>query len=703
MRAASGPGAHAAPPRSKGDAAGRKPVFPADGAKTSIALALVVAAGVWLRARALSAPFFADDYLFLDQARHRSLLETLASPDPLGNFFRPVSRQLWFWCLSAASGQSAAAFHAANLVLMIAILLLLFTLIRRGLGTGPALAGTALLAVHHALDVPVLWACGNQDLLAVTGALAAVLLHREGRRLAAAAAFALALLSKETVVLTPFIAAMAARRGHEPWRAAAMRTWPLFAVLLAWGATWFVTLARRPAMSAEVKVGAEGFPAAFVHLLQTAIAFEWPRAGLASWDLTSPPLALALIAVGIAIAAPGRPRTASRAPGERRRALLAGAGWAFFATLPAVAVAGIWSAYYYLYAMCGVALLFAALVASRPWWVALLPVLAVGWASDNVRRMPEFSRSADAWSWQSHVNRHYIERGMSVVFRFLEDLRRQRPQLPPRTTLFFTGVPAQVAFQAADGPLVRWAYGDSTLRSYFLNRFRSEHATRGPVFFFQVHDDSLREIVGGDSLERIGFSLVVSEQFDAARDAFALAWARDPSGLYLAYRLAWVEAARGDSAATRGWLTRSRVSPVSGPAPEVPQAFARIEAGDTTAALALAQSAVAHHGLDPGAHALLADLLLVRPATFRAGALEAFAARLLAPGDAWAWRRWGFVQAIQGRNTQAREALERYLALAGEQARNDVEAHELLREIRRKLPGGDLAQEDLRRTLPTRK
>jgi hypothetical protein len=52
-------------------------------------IALVLGAALVLQARALQDPFFADDYLFLDQVRLRSLTAALTSPDPIGNFFRP--------------------------------------------------------------------------------------------------------------------------------------------------------------------------------------------------------------------------------------------------------------------------------------------------------------------------------------------------------------------------------------------------------------------------------------------------------------------------------------------------------------------------------------------------------------------------------------------------------------------------------------
>src|SRR5262245_44707635 len=71
-----------------------------------VALALLLIAVVALHAGALGKPFFADDYFFLEQVRGRSLPEALAAPDPLGNFLRPVSRQLHFWSLARLGNES---------------------------------------------------------------------------------------------------------------------------------------------------------------------------------------------------------------------------------------------------------------------------------------------------------------------------------------------------------------------------------------------------------------------------------------------------------------------------------------------------------------------------------------------------------------------------------------------------------------------
>jgi hypothetical protein len=679
-----------------------------------LAVALILAAAVGLHLGALGSPFFADDFLFLDQVRFRSLTVVFASPDPIGNFFRPVSRQLWFWCWAGPTHESATAFHVANLGLFLAILVLFFTLIRRFLGVRAALVGAALLAVHHAADVPLLWACGSQDLLAVAGALAAVLLFVDDRRWAAALALGAALLSKETVVATPLVATLLARREREPWTRTWRRAWPMFAVLAAWAGAWIVTVGRRPSMAHEIHSGGWALPAALAHLLQAAVGLEWPR--LWGSGLVVPPPALILAAVALITAsgaedstapgaedstAPGRAREPGVAgSGRARAALRGGVAWALLGALPVAVVADNWSAYYYLFALCGVALAVAAWAASRPAWVGLVLVLALGWTSHQTRSLEEFATAPGAWTLESHVNRHYLERGMSMARSFLEQLRESRPQVPHRSTLFFAGMPIQVAFQTADGPLIRWAYRDTSLRSYFFGQFRMASAERGPVFFFRVTNGRLNELVGRDSLERIGDGLLLSEELVASRDVHILAVRAIPAQFSLRYRLAWIQGALGDSAAMRLGLKACALPLTAGPTPEIAAAREMVARGDTAGARSLVWQGVLRHPLDPAAHSYLAQLDVTRDDLLESCAVEAFAARVLAPEDAIAWRCWGIVQAVKGRPGLAQAALERYLALGGEAARADTQVARFLAEVRRRLPGGDVAQRDVRRMQP---
>src|SRR6185369_774960 len=98
------------------------------------AVAALALAAVVTHARSFGAPFFADDWLFLDQVRFRSLAHVLASPDPIGNYFRPLGRQVWFWALARVGGESAFVFHLANLLCLVGAVILLAVLARRVAG-----------------------------------------------------------------------------------------------------------------------------------------------------------------------------------------------------------------------------------------------------------------------------------------------------------------------------------------------------------------------------------------------------------------------------------------------------------------------------------------------------------------------------------------------------------------------------------------
>jgi hypothetical protein len=651
---------------------------------------VILLAAAWLHLAALRAPFFADDYLFLDLTLGRSPWQAWLAPDPIGNYMRPVGRQLWFGTLSTISGASPAVFHAANLVLLLLAIALFWLLARRVLGASAATMAASLLALQHAADVPVWWASGSQDLLALCLALAALLLYLAGRRALAAVPFLLALLSKEVIALTPLIAIWLDRRDNERWTAALRRAWPLFAALALWAAALaFVTL-RRPLGGLAAHVGPAELMATPFHLLQTALGAEWSR----SWTLRAPTLSVVALA-GWVIWEGSRSESAPGATSVAGRGVWAGALWAILGAAPVVMVAGIWSAYYFVFATCGTAWAIAAALARRPAWSRALVVALLGWSCENARRLPEFATAAGTWATLSHVNLRYLQRGMEASQQYLGDLESARPSLPPRSTLFFSQVPSKLGFQAADGPLVRWAYRDTSLRSYYLTQFRLENALRGPVFFFQASHGDLHEVQGADSLQRIALGLLLSDAPAAARDVWRLDYAREP-GQLSAYRLAWTELALARPDSARAWLARSGATPDPGPAPEVPAAYARVTAGDTTQAIAIAEAGVERHALDPGLHALLADLLLVHQSASDSAVIESYATWTLAPHDASSWRRWGVVSYLRGRFPQANTALERYFALAGAAGPSDREAQRVLAEARRRMPGGELAQEAVR-------
>ncbi|MBI1797873.1 MAG: hypothetical protein HYR74_12585 [Candidatus Eisenbacteria bacterium] len=656
-------------------------------------LGLILLGAAILHGAALRLPFFADDFLFLETVRGRGLFAALAAPDPIGNFFRPVGRQLYFWLIGHASHESPLVFHAANLALFLVVVALVFAIARRLAGTTAAAFAAGFIALHYAADVPVRWVSGSQELIAAAGALGAIALTLAGRRFAAAAALLIALLSKESVALTPVIAMVAAREPGEPWRRSATRVWPLAVAVAVWAALWIATLSRRPALGGSLGLEPWGAVAVLAHLMHVAIGLEW-RGALQAVGRAVPPF-LPLIPIAIALIVVGRaPRSA-----DRRGVYTTALVWALAGVAPLVAVASFWSAYFYLFALCGVALGLGALVARWPRWaaVALLALLATG--SQSGRASAEFATGRGAWNMQSRINRLYLDRAMVRITRYVTALRRAHADVPPRTTFFFGGVPSFVAWQTGDGPIVRWAYRDTTLRSYYQSDFTLARARRGPTLFFSVYDDSMTEVVqsAGD-LRGIAMNTLLNDKFDATDDVLTYMNERGAPSVAGEYFLAWVKWARGDSSAARALLMQAQVRLERGPTPEAAAAHARAAAGDTVGAMVALQKAIVAHGLDPAIHSELCELLLHRNPDDSQARVEALAYRALAPGDTNAWIRWGLLQAHDARYSHALESLQRSLDLGGLPPMTQSQVRDLMHELRRASPGGDLVQRALSMT-----
>ncbi len=653
-----------------------------------VALGLVLAAAAWLRVPALRAPFFADDYLFLDQARGRSLFAALAAPDPIGNFVRPVGRALWFWLLGHASGEAPEAFHAANLALLLIALVLLFVLVRAIAGGFAAVIAAAFVALSHAPDVAVRWAAGAQDLLAVTLALAALVLHRGGRRWWAAVCLVLALLSKETVVATPLIAALVTRREGERPRDSLARAGPLFAACAAWAVVWLGTAAARPAAGAALSFAPANLPAALAHLVQTAVGREWaPGGALQGLGILPPlvPLALALAALGFA-RGPAPPVT-------HRGAVGAGLAWALLGALPVVVVAPIWSAYFYLFALGGVALALGAALARAPRLAALAVVAALAWGAAGARGLDEFAQKPDAWATLSHVNPRYLERAGEKVSELLAGLKSVRPTLTPGSTVYFSGTPAWSGVQAGGGPMLRWAYRDTSLRADFTSRFSRAGAGRGPVLFYSPADPQrIRTADTPGLLENLALNLLLDDAVVGAREAILMRDERLGPSMESNYLLAWMALALGDAAEARQRLAVAGTTSGAAAAAEIEAALREVARGDTLAAFRRIDAAVGRNVAEPGVHALLADLALARPEWHSVAIIEAFAARALSPEWPAGWRRWAMLQAMDQRYPAALASLDRFFALAGPDGARDPSAIQFRDDLRRRVPGGDLAR-----------
>jgi len=704
----------------------------------ALAVGATAAAALLTHARSLGAPFFADDWLFLDQARFRSLPQVLSSPDPLGNYFRPLGRQVWFWLLARASGESPVAFHAANLLCLIASVILLAVLVRKLAGELAGVVAASFLAVHYAADVPVLWVSGSQELLSLALALAALLIYVRGPRSAAQAwtaalAYFLSLLAKEVVVLLPVVAMALDGAGGErpPWRARVRRAWPLGTAFLAWVALAGFAMARRGTGAAGVSLSPEGAIAAPLLLARVALGLEWETGAWVWAHPTDPGFAslLAVLVASLAVlamapaaaprpaSAPARGKARARAPvsmpagaprtsptSDTAPALRAGVVWAVAGALPVAVVAPNWSAYYFLFALAGVALILGALAASRPRLGALAAfvVAVAGIASSQARGLDEFATAPSPWSGQSHVNRFYLERGMRVIARGVEDLRSQIPRPAKRTTFFFAGLPPFASFQVADGPLVRGVYRDSTLRGYYLSQLSHARLERGPwvVFFFDNESGHLEDKTATPGvLLSSAMGQVLNGRLDVAEAALEAASAHGENDFGVRYVAAWVAWAQGDSARAKHVFEEIGDAIGRDAGPALARARVQLAGRDTAGATLTLRRAVHESMLDPSAHATIADLLLARPESVPEGELEAFATRALTPASPAPWRRWAIILAKENRQRESIDALDRYFQLAPPAASQDTFAVRLRALLVRMLPGGDIVQRDLRKEI----
>lgn len=676
-------------------------------------LAIVLGAALWLQRGVIGAPFFADDYLFLDAVRGRGFMRALLSPDPLANYLRPVSRQIHFWWLSRVAHESPWPFHVANLALLLISLALLHRIARRFTGALGATLAAALVALHYIPDVSLRWASGSQDLLALAFALGAILLQLRGQRVWAALCYALALLSKETVILTPVIAWLLNRELARPaparsrTRVAApaqprlaaqlVRLAPMLIAGVLWAALSFATRASRPGAATSLHPKASFLSAALVHFFQSLFALEWGAVGMADGWKWPPVIPLLLIVAGLVwLMRTSRPADERRPP--LGAALIGGLGWALLGAAPVAGVAPIWSAYYYLFALCGAALALGAVLERLPRAVAIVALIAFASLCARASAREEFATASGEWTTQSHVTGFYIQRSTRTVASLLEQLERLHPTLPPNTTLFFGGVPPNIGWQTADGPLFRWAYRDTSVRSHFIADFTRERAARGPDYFFELPDGQLKELWTGRSpLRDLAFSMLVADHVSASREALGLRLQQpgvEPMDHYL---MAWIEYEAGQTDSAYAQFAVLQITPKPGPAPEVPVIYRTLVASrDTSGAIVALSAALRNHPLDARGHGLLADLLLLSMSQTSTGIVEAYAARALDPRSAPVWRRWALVQISKRCFRQAAWTLDRYFQLGGFEAAHDTDAIEWRRQLQLILPGGQLAQEGLK-------
>jgi hypothetical protein len=656
-----------------------------------------------LHLESLGRGFFADDYLFLEQVRGRSLWAALASPDPLGNYLRPLGRQVYFWVLARAGHETPLLFHVVNLCLFLVSAVVLFRLVRLiGGNSATAVSATAIFAFHYAADVPVEWVSGAQDLLAVLFASSAIHAHVRGSRVLSVLLIAAALLSKEAVGLVSIVAIVASQAPGRSWFKGIRDAGWMLGLTAAW-AVWWTTVAATSRLKGTLHaVRPMDFAAAFVHFAQSALGLEFREGGgaIGHWKLSALLLgALAAGAVWLAGSTSSRPGAPEGIDADPRRLLQTGVAWSVAGVLPTVLVVGIWSAYFYLFAMAGAAIVLSAALLQLP--RAFRPVIvgALVCCSANARLLDEFSGVSGAWAWQSHVNRHYLDRATSSIQGYLMDLRSARPRLPHRSTVFFADVPVSLGWQTADGPVLRWAYRDSSLRSYYLTQFSEDKAGRGPLYFFAVESGHLVDKSGSsDLLPALAYSMLAADKPVAAVSALNVALKDSSANRELFYWRALAILDIGDTSRAVRDLIAAGIRPARFRSLTDTSSI-RSSFTDTLARYNALVRLRSNAGLEPWVHRRLAALCLVMNERQHEGVIEAYAFRVLSPQDPDAWRKWGAAQLAARQYVPALHSLERYVALARGAGQSDTEAQAVIESLRR-VVRGDIAHAALRNRAP---
>jgi tetratricopeptide (TPR) repeat protein len=440
--------------------------------------------------------WYKDDFLFLDLARRLSFDEVWGAQDAIGNAYRPLSRNVYFWSLQHLFGAEAAGYHAVNLVVALSGLALFFAVARRLItAEGPALLATLLFALHPAAGMPATWVSGIQDLLAVTLVLGAVLAHLAGRRVVYAVLFAAAVLAKEVAVFLPAVLFVYdVLNAKAPWGRALVRQLPALAFLGGWAILnpWLpwnelgAQVHARPSDSVRLfgrrNLGAAALALRSLVLAEPIEKFAWPY-GLAT---TAAMVVLTALALAAAYSLPSARRLG-------RSLLVVALLWCITGILPLIAVESRF-VYYAYYPAIGFSLLVALLMAGIGSGSARTPSRRLAFALAALA----CTALGAAAGFEHHPALHdaaSLRRADVILTGLRRDLLAMHPSFRPGARCFFWDLPVHAGFQMADGPALRVWYDDPNLEGRFIREYTRDPSR--PTFFFVYDSGRLVEVHRG--------------------------------------------------------------------------------------------------------------------------------------------------------------------------------------------------------------
>jgi tetratricopeptide (TPR) repeat protein len=493
------------------------PFLASPGLRYRAGLLTLALTAVVRHAWALDVSFINDDFLFLERARRSTFLANWNFDDALGNVYRPLTRNLYFWVGLRLFGRDPTLYHVVNLGLfalggvLLALVVERLTAVAfrldgaaRGRAAAAGLAAGLFFVLHPAAGTPASWICGVQDLAAVDLVLATILAHLAGRRVLAFLAYAAAVLSKETAALLfPLVAAWDWLVARTSLSKALLRQAPAAAFFAVWlavnrwlpwndlGRTIHAPAGGGPSVLGRFDPETVLITLRALLLVEPWERLEWPHGVLAT--LAQVVLAGIVLAVAGTLAAGAKPAAKKAAAPAAASPALAGfllfaIGWLLSGVLPLIAIVSHF-VYYAYYPALALSLLLGTVcfvvVKRRAASVAVAAAVAlVLLAGAGIAYHPAL---CDA---------HNIRRASGYLWRFHRDLTRLHPTFPARSRLYFWNLPPWIGFQLADGPALRVWYGDSTLTGRYLSTYAPEPGR--PSYFFG-HDDAgnLVEIVRG--------------------------------------------------------------------------------------------------------------------------------------------------------------------------------------------------------------
>jgi hypothetical protein len=608
------------------------------------ALLALIGLGV-LYAGAIRTGFLSDDYIFLEEARTQPLAQSVIGPGALGNYYRPLTRQVYFAALTPIVGGAPWVFHVVNAIAFAIAVALVADLLAALLPLPGVMAGTLYFATLPLQRVALTWVSCSQDLFAVLFSLAALAFYRRGRDRWALVAYLAALASKEVAFPLPVVLAAWSRwlgtpgtdgRRQPNAGAIARRLRPFAALAAAWVALVLALRARHPTMDTGLHFTPGHFAAAWVHGLQSLLGLEQPDVFLRGLPGNLPPvLAIALLS-GLALWLPAArgEAGAARALGASGAPLAFAAAWFLAFAFPLGPVASVWNGYYYSLAAVAGALVvgLACLRLDRIGWVVLTTLLLVWHA--GVSATPTFAIRDTPWVWTAHFTTFYCQRGAGLAGTLRRELKAYEPSPPHGTRFYFATLPPWAGFQVGNGPFLRAMYRDPSLAGHFYSEFAESTAADHPCRF--VHWDGVRfqpiYPANREPWFQVGTDLLLFGRPAGAAHAFRRGLAAGEVPADHLYWLGWAELWSGRRAAAEAaWQAFGARDDSTLYLARMTEARDRLLAADTLAARRKLFEAIRAGIGRPEAHGALGELLASKQLKY--ALLEAKVATFLNPLD----------------------------------------------------------------------